>query len=242
MLFRSGGDFRGSCAWGSGSRFDGLKVHGAYINLNGGPAVEVQFLAGDSGNGNPDTEFSDNTFVFPATSTGRPNMYLGGAGLIFCGNGISSAASGYPALVFGGNVDGAEICGNTGTFAGSGLLFFSANHGFTVTGNNLTGAGQSGEGIEVANNGAQTQRLVVTGNTLSGFATGIHVDSLANEFNPMMAPNAAGNSIVPYNPATLSNLEDSSANSCADQGRLVCLAFRASSEPENPPAPGRTRR
>jgi len=238
----AGGDFRGSCAWGSGSRFDGLNVHGASINLDGGPAVEVQFLAGDSSSGNPDTNFSDNTFVLPAVSTGRPNMYLGGPGLIFCGNRISSAASGYPALVFGGNLDGAEICNNTGTFAGSAFLFFSADHGFTVTGNNLIGPGQSGDGIEVGNNGVQTKSPAITGNTLTDFAIGIQVDNLANEFNPVMAPNAAGNSAVPYNPATLSNLGDPSGNPsvCAD-GPLACLAYRASAEPEGPPA-GRTHR
>ena len=146
--------------------------------------VEVRFLDGDSSAGNPETVFSDNTFVLPAISSGRPNMDLGGPGLIFCGNRISSAVSGYAALVFAGNVDGAQICGNTGTFAGSGLLFFSADHGFTVTGNNLTGPGQSGEGIEVANNGVQTKSPAITGNTLAGFATGIQVDNLANEFNP----------------------------------------------------------
>ncbi len=171
-------------------------------------------------------------------------MELGGPGLIFCGNRISSAVSGYAALVFAGNVDGAQICGNTGTFAGSGFLFFSSDHDFTVTGNNLTGAGQSGEGIEVADNGVQTKSPVIMGNTLAGFATGVQVDNLAHEFNPVMAPNAAGNSAIPYNPATLANLGNPSENSsvCADEGRLVCLSFRDAQEPSDARAAGRTRR
>ena len=59
-----------------------------------------------------------------------------------------------------------------------------------------------------------------------------------------MAPNVAGGSIVPYNPAALSNLGNPSENSsgCASEGRLVCLGFRASTEPSDPPAPGHTRR
>ncbi len=64
----SGGDFRGSCVWGSYSRFVNLNVHGAYINLDTGPGPEVRFLDGDSSAGNPETVFSDNTFVLPAVS------------------------------------------------------------------------------------------------------------------------------------------------------------------------------
>ena len=65
----SGGDFRGSCKWGSYSRFIGLNVLGAYINLDTASQVELRFLDGDSSSGNPETVFFDNTFVLPAEKT-----------------------------------------------------------------------------------------------------------------------------------------------------------------------------